>query len=205
VNGAALPRANVLVPHDAWPDHSGMPVGVLPYAPAEGFDTGRFVGRYLQSLALLQVAWMIARPIFFDAFVLDLSPVITWWVGSALKRRSAVARKWLLLALGFGLSLCAFMVGRAVLFGTEGLTLHAGRPIRNPALWQVLAACGAAAAVIGVPFAVLLSERARRQFLTPAPGGVADAQAPPDRLDPAAVGPAPAGLSTGKPEDFGVP
>jgi hypothetical protein len=141
-----------------------MPLEVLDYAPAQEFDTGLFVARYLQVLAALSVAWMIAGPIFFDRFILDLSPVILLLFASALKRHSSGARKLVLVFSGFGLLLCASLVVYALAFGTQHVTVHFGRPIHNPALWQVFLASGSAAVVVGVPFAVLLSPRARRQF-----------------------------------------
>ena len=143
---------------------SVMPLDVLDYAPAEEFDTGLFVARYLQAVALLSATWMIAGPILFDTFTLDLSPVVLLLFASALKRHSSTARKWLLVFGGFGLLLCVYLIVHAVVFGTADLTVHFGRPIRRPALWQVFAISSAMAVIIGVPFFVLLSARARRQF-----------------------------------------
>jgi DMSO/TMAO reductase YedYZ heme-binding membrane subunit len=141
-----------------------MPDNVLDYAPAEEFDTGLFVARYLLALAVLSVAWMIALPVFFDTFELDLSPILLLMFASALKRHSPAARTLLLVIGGFGLLICVWMVVHALVFGTAHMTVHFGRPIHHPALWQVFLAAGSVALVIGVPFAVLLSPRARRQF-----------------------------------------
>ena len=143
-----------------------MSVDTLDYAPAEQFDTGLFVARYLQALAVLLVAWMIAGPIFFDTFNLDLSPIILLWLASSLKRHSSAARKWLLIVGGWGLLLCAYLVVHALVFGTSHLTVHMGRSIHNPALWQVCLVSLSMATIFGVPFVVLLSARARRQFAT---------------------------------------
>src|SRR3954453_16688695 len=100
-----------------------MPLNVLDYAPAEEFDPGLFVARYLQALAILSVAWMIAGPIFFDTFNLDLSPVILLLFASALKRHGSIARKWLLGIGGFGLLLCVYLIVHALVFGTDHLTV----------------------------------------------------------------------------------
>jgi hypothetical protein len=151
---------------------------VLNYAPAQEFDTGLFVARYLQALAVLRVAWMIAGPIFFDRFNLDLSPIILLWLASALKRHSSAARKWLLICSTFGLLLCAYLVAHALIFGTNHLTVHLGRPIHNPALWQVSLVSLSMATIVGVPFVVLLSARARRQF------GLTSAQSSPQTPSP---------------------
>lgn len=141
-----------------------MSVDVLEYAPAREFDTGLFVARYLQALATLLVAWMIAGPVFFDRFNLDLSPILLLWLASALKRHSSAARKWVLVGTGSGLLLCAWLLVHALIFGTDHLTVHMVRPIHNPALWQVCLVSLSMATIFGVPFVVLLSARARRQF-----------------------------------------
>ena len=147
-----------------------MPLDVLDYAPAAEFDTGLFVARYLQALAILSVAWMVAGPIFFDTFNLDFSPIIFLWCASALKRHSSIARKLLLVISGFGLLLCMYLAVHALAFGTQHLTVHLGRPIHNPALWQVLLVSISVAVIVGVPFVVLLTARARRQFAGGAAG-----------------------------------
>lgn len=141
-----------------------MPFNVLDYAPAKEFDTGLFVARYLQAFAILSVAWMIAGPIFFDSFELDLSPVVLLLFAFALQRHRPAARTWFLIFGGFGLLLCVYLIVHALVFGTQHLSVHLGRPIHNPALGQVFLASGTVGLVIGVPFAVLLSARARRQF-----------------------------------------
>jgi hypothetical protein len=51
-----------------------MPLATLDYAPRTEFDTGRFVARYLQVLAWVSSASMIAGPIFFDSLYIDVSP-----------------------------------------------------------------------------------------------------------------------------------
>ena len=65
----------------------------------------------------------------------------------------------------FGFGSAVAMVVWAVVAGTDGITVSFGNgPIKNPALWQVAAVVIPIALVIAVPFAVLMSERARRQF-----------------------------------------
>jgi uncharacterized integral membrane protein len=129
------------------------------------FDLGRFVARYLQVLAWLSIGWMIVEPIFFDSLDIDLSPIFLFWAASALKRRSQTARKWVMIIAGFLLSLIVLGLLWAVFGGTDGMTVSYGpRRIENPTLGQVAAFAVTFAAVVGVPFAVLMSERARRQF-----------------------------------------
>lgn len=142
-----------------------MPLATLDYARRTEFDTGRFVARYLQVLAWVSIASMIAGPIFFDSLHVDLSPIFLFWAASALKRRSRTARKWVLALAGLTLGVLVLMLVWAVIAGTDGMTISfgAGR-IDDPALWQVAVVAVPIAAVVGAPFAVLMSERARRQF-----------------------------------------
>jgi hypothetical protein len=142
-----------------------MPPATLDYAPRTEFDTGRFVARYLQVLASLSIASMIAGPIFFDSMHIDLSPIFLFWAASALKRRSRTARKWVLALAGLTLGVLVLMFVWAVVAGTNGMTVYFGTGrIENPALWQVAVVAVPVAVVVGVPSAVLVSERARRQF-----------------------------------------
>jgi hypothetical protein len=142
-----------------------MPLATLHYAPRPEFDTGRFVARYLQVLACLSIASMIASPILFDSARIDLSPIFLFWAASALKRRSRTARKWVIALAGLTLGALALMLAWAVVAGTNGMTVSFGTGrIKNPALWQVAAVAVPIAVAVGVPFAVSISERARRQF-----------------------------------------
>ena len=143
--------------------HCVMPLATLDYAPRTEFDTGRFVARYLQVLAWLSIASMIAGPIFFDSLHIDLSPIFLFWAAWALKRRSNTARKWVLALAGLTLGILVLMLIWAVVAGTIGMTVSFGTgQIRNRALWQVAAVAALIAVLVGVPFAVLISER--RQF-----------------------------------------
>lgn len=142
-----------------------MPLTTLDYAPRTEFDTGGFVARYLQVWAWLSIASMIAAPIFFRSLRIDLSPIFLFWAASALQRRSRTARKWVLALAGLTLGLMVFILLWGVIGGTDGMTVSSvsGR-IKNPALWQLVAVAVPCAVVAAVPFAVLMSERARRQF-----------------------------------------
>lgn len=142
-----------------------MPLATLDYAPRIEFDTGRFVARYFQVLAWLAIASMIAGPIFFDSLHIDVSPIFLFWAASALKRRSRAARKWVLAVTGLLLGTLLLMLLVALFKGTHGMTLSYGAgTMKDPALWQLAAFVLPMAAVLGVPFAVLMSEHARWQF-----------------------------------------
>src|SRR5688572_5111444 len=87
-----------------------MPLATLDHAPSTEFDTGRFVARYLQVLAWMSIASMIAYPIFFNTLHIDLSPIFLFWAASALKRRSRTARKWVLALAGLMLGVLAIIL-----------------------------------------------------------------------------------------------
>ena len=142
-----------------------VPLATLDYAPRPEFDTGRFVARYFQVLACLMIMSMILAPVFFDSFSIDPSPIFLFWAASALKRRSRTARKWVL-ALG-GLMLAAFAMAlvEATVSGTAGMTVKVGlRQITNPPFLLFVLITVLGAGVVAVPFVVLLSASARRQF-----------------------------------------
>ena len=142
-----------------------MPVAPLDYAPRTEFDTGRFIARYLQVLAWLSIASMVAGPILFDSLHIDLSPVFLFWGASALKRHSRTVRKWVLALAGLTLAVIVLILVWATAFGTSGMTVSFGPSrIKNPELWQVALVAVPIVAVVAVPLAVLMSERARRQF-----------------------------------------
>ena len=108
---------------------------------------------------------MIAGPIFFDELYIDLSFIFLFCAAAALKRHSRTARKWVLTLLGVALAIAFAMPLWAAFFGTTGMTISVGRwHTSSPALWQVVAVATPIFVVVGVPFFVLLSARARRQF-----------------------------------------
>lgn len=138
---------------------------VLDYAPRTEFDTGRFVARYLQVLAWVSIASMIAGPIFFRSINVDLSPIFMFWAASALKRRSQTARILVLAIGGLMLTTLVGMLLWALIAGTDRMAVSFGTgSVKNPALWQVVAVVVLIAGVVSVPLGVLVSARARRQF-----------------------------------------
>ena len=142
-----------------------MPPPTLDYAPRIEFDTGRFVARYLEVLAWLSIATMIASLIFSDAARIDFTPLLLFWAASALKRRSRTARMWVLAFAGLTLCGLLVLVVWAIFRGTDGMTISlGGRRFKDPAGWQFAGLIALNTAIVGVPLAVLLSERARRQF-----------------------------------------
>lgn len=140
-------------------------VKVLDYAPAVEFDTGRFVARYLQILGWLSIASMIVAPLAFRRIHFDLSFIFLFAAAGGLKRHSNTARKWVLFFGGGILFLALAMVVKAIFFGTAGMFISlGGMRIRDPKLWQVIAGAIPLMIVAAIPFFILLSPRARRQF-----------------------------------------
>ena len=142
-----------------------MPVTVLDYAPRREFDSGRFVARYFQVLAWLLIAWMIAAPIFFDMLSIDVTFIFLFWAAARLKHHSPAARKWVLGISGLALLFATVMLLKDVFLGTDGTTvIVAGRRHENPPLWLSLAFSVPAMLLAAVPFCVLITPHARRQF-----------------------------------------
>jgi hypothetical protein len=138
---------------------------ILDYSPPPEFDTGRFAARYLQVLALLSIGSMLARAVFRDQFNLDLSFILLLWAASALKRRSQTARGFVLLFGGIGLAFCLFATIMMILSPRSGQRISFfGGLIKDAPLWMALSINFTVAVVIAIPFGVLLSPRAHRQF-----------------------------------------
>lgn len=137
----------------------------LDYALAEEFDTGRFVARYLQILGWLSIASMIAAPLVFGRLHFDLSFIFLFAAAGGLKRHNKTARKWVLFVAGAILFLALAMVVKAIFFGTSNMFVSlGGMRVRDPKLWQVIAGAIPLMIVAAIPFVILLSSRARRQF-----------------------------------------
>jgi hypothetical protein len=150
-----------------------MPLVPLDYAPAREFDTGYFTARYLQTLGVISILWMIVGPFFTHSFDLDLSFILSFWAASGLRRRSPIARKWTIAFCGLVLAVLVIFIGFILFtFGKDLSRFHLnffGR-IENPTVLQMLGVSAVMAILAGIPLAVLLSPRARRQFSAPKPG-----------------------------------
>ncbi len=132
------------------------------------FDVGIFVGWYLRVLACLSVASMAVNLVFFSRLQIDLSFPFLLWAGSCLVRHSPTARKWVIGISGFFLVILVFVSAMsvfAVVAGTEGMSVRMmGRQIDNPSVWHVLAVASLVGLLPGIPFVLLLTRQARREF-----------------------------------------
>ena len=128
-------------------------------------DIGRFVGRYLQVLACLSLVSNIVDAVFFDQLNIDLSFVFLFWAGAYLIRHSTTARKWVVGVSGLAILVCLAIVVYAVAFGTEGIYVSLWRPIENPSLGQVWGVASFLGIIAGIPFVLLLTPQARREFI----------------------------------------
>ena len=77
----------------------------------------------------------------------------------------AAARKRNLIPVGLGLLALGFVY--ALVAGTEKMTVRLGSEIKNPSLAQVAAALAIFAVIIGTPVALLMTQRAKREFSSP--------------------------------------
>lgn len=136
----------------------------LDYAPRPEFDTGLFVARYLQALALLSIGSMIVTWVRDQRFYVDVSFIFLFWTAAALKRHSRTARAIVIGVCGFLLACLLVVLAKGIFFGTGGITVSFGRRYENPPLWMLLVVAAILAVLAGIPFLVLLSAPARRQF-----------------------------------------
>jgi len=128
------------------------------------FDIGVFVGRYLYVLAWLSVASMIVGVLVFDRWQFDLSFIFMLWAGRYLTKHSSTARRWTIGISGLFLFVCLAMTLVAVVFGTGGMTISVGHRITDPPLWAVFCVTAAMAMIAGIPFALLMTGQAKREF-----------------------------------------
>ncbi len=133
-------------------------------------DVGRLVGRYFQVLAVASVGWMIVSAVFFDRLSVDLTSIVFLWVGHHLVRHHRTARTLTLWIGGVGLAMMPVVVAVGAMVGTERMTISFGREIEKPTMRQVLAVAAALAVLVGIPMALLLTPRARREFGVAATG-----------------------------------
>jgi hypothetical protein len=137
----------------------------IDYASQPEFDTARFVARYLEVLAWISIASMIAAPLVFSSLRIDITPIFLFWAAAALKRRSQTARRWVLAISGLSLASILYFVVRAMVVSVKGMSVSSSTVrIADDALWLTTAVALAAGVVIAVPVVVLMSERARSQF-----------------------------------------
>jgi len=128
------------------------------------FDVGKFVGRYLQGLACLSVVSMVVELVFFDRLDIDLSFIFLFWASAYLIRHSPTARKWVIAVSGLAIFVSVALVVLGVVVGTEGMSVTIGRRIENPSLGHVVAVASLLVIMAGIPFTLLLTRQAKREF-----------------------------------------
>jgi hypothetical protein len=128
-------------------------------------DVGLFVGRYFQVLGVLSLASSVLALILNDRFNVNLTFLLFFWVAGYLKRHNLTARKWTLRLTGAAtLGAIAIFISNSFegLRGTHWNFL--GWEIENPTLSQTAAVAGALLVLCGLPFALLLTPQAAREF-----------------------------------------
>lgn len=174
-----LPRASVVgsaATDDPQPEPSQVDsvrstsdaaIPTLDYASQREMNVGRFVGVYLQVLAIGGVVSMVVS-LLMDRAVFDPSPLLLWWAGSALKRRSEAARRWCLLIGRISFYGGAAMMLWGTVVGFSRVTVQLGSvSINDPPRWMIPLIAIPMLAIVGVPLFLLESKRAQRQFERP--------------------------------------
>lgn len=127
-------------------------------------DVGRFVGRYFQVLAVLSVAHIMIQAAFFDTIRIDFSFLLLLWAAGPLMRHQPVARKWVLGVLGFILCLMVGILVVVVWDGMEGVAMNARGESDDPGVGRFALVFTAAFVAVGLPFALLVTPKAQREF-----------------------------------------
>jgi hypothetical protein len=128
-------------------------------------DIGKFVGRYFQVLGCLSIASIIIGAILGNGLQLDLSFILFFWAGAYLIKHHPAARNWTIGLCGLVLIAALVLLLVALIAGAEHMYVtFFGTRIENPPLWVVAIVSSALLAIIGFPFALLLTPQARREF-----------------------------------------
>ncbi|MHB1158354.1 MAG: hypothetical protein ACYC26_16135 [Phycisphaerales bacterium] len=115
----------------------------------------------------MSIASIVISAILFDALHIDLTFILFFWAAHHLKQHNPTARKWTLRICGFVLTfLIAMLIGTAIT-GTDGMTITIFKRIENPSFWQTATVFVILTCMAGIPFGLLLSPQAKREFANP--------------------------------------
>ena len=126
-------------------------------------DIGKFVARYLQMLGWTSIVSMILEPILFGSVHLDFTFLFCFWAAKHLSEHNPITRKWVIGLTGLMLGVLSVALIHASVAGTDNVSVRGFR-IENLPLWYVVTGGGLSAIVIAVPFVLLLTARAKREF-----------------------------------------
>ena len=107
---------------------------------------------------------MLAGPIFFDRFNLDLSAIVLLWAAKYLIRHSPTARDWTLAICWLNLVAILLMIFAVLVFGTGSTTLTIGQTIQNPPVFYVILFAIGLAVLPAIPAWLLMSPEAKIEF-----------------------------------------
>ena len=128
------------------------------------FDAGKITGRYFQTLGAISVLSMLAGPIFFDHFNLDISALVLLGAAECLIRHSPAARNWTLVICWLNLVVILFMIFAVLVFGTGNMTLTIGQTIQNPPVLYVIFFAAGLAVLPAIPAWLLMTPEAKIEF-----------------------------------------
>jgi hypothetical protein len=132
-------------------------------------DIGKFVGIYFYVLACASIVSMLIGAIFFDSLYVDFTIILLLWAAPNLIRHKPAARRWTIRVCGFMLFILAvmstvFAILGALDVGHSTFSLF-GKTIEHPSPWLVAALLFATGVMIGLPLVLLLTRRAKLEFM----------------------------------------
>lgn len=137
---------------------------ILNYDRQTPFIYGRIVAWYLIALGLASIGSTIVSAIFFDSLNIDFTFIFLFWAAYGLMKRSAVARKIVMVFSAIlSLLIACLIVWKTFVPG--GVRIHIGQyGIYDPSPALLLLVGGLMILFVSVPFIVLMPARARREF-----------------------------------------
>jgi hypothetical protein len=132
------------------------------------------IGNYYRGMAWIALALCIVTIVripWTDSWRIDLSFIVWFWLGSALKRKSPTARKW---AIGIS-SVITFSLSVLMLTGAGEANIR-NQIYTSPDV-QYYAICIGSILLLGVPGLLLIKRTAKEEFEQP-DGAVTQESAP---------------------------
>lgn len=123
-------------------------------------DVGKFVGSYFQVLGCLLVSWMALAWMLYDRLEFNITFVLLFWAGGPLKKHNPTARIWTLWFAGLAILVFVFLLVHSLIVGDHGARIS----LAQFSARQMAAVWGVILVGSGVPYGLLLTSQARREF-----------------------------------------
>jgi hypothetical protein len=142
-----------------------MPGPVLDYEPRKEFDTGLFIARYFRVIASITLVLMILWPIVFGGFHFDITFLLLFVTANALEKHDNSFRVLALLGCGWKMIFTLVEIAALFFIGVRGTQITmAGYRVYHTEIIYVLIVGVVAFVVAAIPFFILMSPLARKQF-----------------------------------------